>query len=136
MAEDFDKSRYDRMRSDYRAYRVFTMGLAKALAAKRPCNPEALALAATSLTELGYYREGLTYDERLYKLRPRDPVVVYNLACSLALVGDDAAAFSRLEDAIRLGYRDAESIAADDDWAKMRDDPRFKELLQFAKDAR
>ena len=132
---EFDQSRYEALKPGAREYLQFAADFGKAVAARRPCNAEALGMAASALTQLGYYQEGLAYDQRLFALRPRDPVVIYNLACSLALVGDDDAAFSRLEDAIRLGYRDAASIAADADWAKVRDDPRFKELLRFAKDS-
>ena len=127
-----DKQRFNALNAAEREQWQFSADFGRAVLKKRPCNPEALAMAATALTTLGYYAEGLEYDRRLYALRPRDPLVVYNFACSLALTGATDEAFSRLEEAINLGYDDAQQLNRDPDWDKVRGFERFQELLLLA----
>ena len=57
------------------------------------------------------------------------PTAWYNLACSLALTGQADDAFAALEKAIALGYDDAEWMREDEDFAPIRQDPRFARLL-------
>ena len=100
----------------------------------RPGHAEALARAAEWLTELGYFEAGLALDRRLAQRRPRDAVVRYNLACSLALARPDepALALDELERAVALGYRDAARMAEDPDLASLRGHPRFAALARKA----
>jgi Flp pilus assembly protein TadD len=90
---------------------------------------DALVEYATVLTRLGRLEEGLEADRRLVALAPDDPTVHYNLACSLALVGQDSAALDELERAVTLGYRDAEHLLVDEDLAVLRGSPRFARLF-------
>jgi len=128
-----DKQRYNALSPAEREQWQFSADFGRAILKKRPCNPEALAMAATALTTLGYYAEGLEYDRRLYALRPCDPLVVYNFACSLALTGAVDEAFRRLEEAIHLGYDDPQQLNRDPDWDKVRGNERFQELLLLMK---
>jgi len=69
------------------------------------------------------------------KLLPDDPTWHYNLACSLAYFAKrQNEAFDELEKAIDLGFRDSEMIAADTDLKRLKDAPRYAELIQYAKD--
>lgn len=129
-----DAQRFSALKTAEQELLQFKADFARAVLGNRPCNPEALAMAANALTALGYYADGLEFDRRLYALRPRDPVVVYNLSCSLALVNDRDAAFAMLEEAIDLGYSDAAQMRQDPDWEKVRELPRFQELLARAED--
>ncbi len=95
----------------------------------RPDDPAQLAELAHALTLLGRHEEGLRVDRRLAALVPEDSTVHYNLACSLALCGDPAAALDELERAVELGYEDADPRAAEDDLASLNGEPRFEALL-------
>jgi Flp pilus assembly protein TadD len=60
-----------------------------------PDDAEVLEALGHLLTKSGRLREGLAADQRLVELRPDEPVAHYNLACSLALVGEKSAAIER-----------------------------------------
>ncbi len=98
--------------------------------ARKPDNLEVLVDLGHALTRLGRYREGLEVDRELARREPEDPNVLYNLACSLALTGDPDEAFRTLDRAILHGYDDADHLAQDEDFAGLRDDPRFAPLLE------
>ena len=96
---------------------------------ERPRNALALVDLGMVLTQLGRYQEGLAIDRRLVELQPEDSNARYNLACSLALVGECSQALAELEEAERRGYDDAEHLAADSDLDCLRGEPRFQALL-------
>lgn len=98
-------------------------------ARERPQNASALICLGMVLTQLGRYAEGLAVDRKLVELQPEDSGARYNLACSLALVGECALALAALEEAVRLGYDDREHLLNDLDLASLREEPRFRELL-------
>jgi Flp pilus assembly protein TadD len=98
--------------------------------ALHPDRVDVLAEYATLLTRLGRLAEGLEADRKLVTLAPEDPTVHYNLACSLALVGEGSAALDALERAVELGYRDAEHLLVDEDLAALRETPRFVRLVR------
>jgi tetratricopeptide (TPR) repeat protein len=81
---------------------------------------------------VGRYEEGLDVDRELAKRRPEDPGVWYNLGCSYALTGRIDEAFSALRRAIELGYDELAWMQKDEDLASLRDDSRFKALLNKA----
>lgn len=93
-----------------------------------PDNLEALGELAMNLTLLGRVDEGLEIDERLVKALPDDPMVRYNLACSLCLNGRPLEALDTLEEAAQLGYDDAAHMLLDEDLAALRKDQRFQRL--------
>lgn len=93
-----------------------------------PGNLEALGELALHLTQLGRVEEGLEIDERLVRALPDDPLVRYNLACSLCLNGRTLEALDTLEEAAQLGYDDAAHMLLDDDLAALRKDQRFQRL--------
>lgn len=64
---------------------------------------------------------------------PGDATWHYNLACALAYREQPGPALAELEKAIRLGFRDADGIAKDRDFARIRDLPRFAELVARAR---
>ena len=94
-----------------------------------PCNEEALMILGNTYTRRGEYEKGLSIDRRLARLRPGDPTVYYNLACSYCLLRKLDEAFTALGRAISLGYRDARHMTKDPDLANLRSDPRFGTLL-------
>ena len=82
------------------------------------------------LTQAGRIQDGLAIDRRLCELCPDESEVWYNLACSLALAGDREEALDTLEKAVCKGYSDAGWMLSDDDLEGLRNDPRFKKLLE------
>lgn len=123
------------MPKEEREYKWFCLEFCGLVLRRRSIHVDALSLAAEHLTALGYHHDGLALDEALAHMLPRDPGVIYNLACSLALVGNKDDAFLRLNQAVENGYRDLHHVAQDDDLESLRDDPRFTEILSHIEHA-
>lgn len=81
-------------------------------------------------TTKGMYEKGLNVDVKLAELKPADPLVHYNLACSHSLLGNTDAAINTLKKALDLGYKDVEHIERDHDLNNIRADKRYKELIK------
>jgi tetratricopeptide (TPR) repeat protein len=60
---------------------------------------------------------------------PDAPVVHYNVACMEALLGNTDAALASLGESLALSDRFKKNAAEDDDFAALRDDPRFQALI-------
>lgn len=97
---------------------------------EKPDYIDALIPLAEAYTKKGRYQEGLEIDKRLVKLRRSDPMIHYNLACSLALVGDSEDALLMLRRAIALGYRDLDHLRRDPDLKNLYGHPDFQELIK------
>jgi tetratricopeptide (TPR) repeat protein len=91
---------------------------------------DVLRAHGNNLTLKGRYRDGLDIDRRLIALRPNDPVVYYNLACSYALLRKPELALQALRRAVELGYHDFQFLRKDKDLDSIRHDPRFEQLLR------
>ena len=65
---------------------------------------------------------------------PGDSTWHYNLACALAYREQAGQALAELEKAILFGFRDAAAIEKDQDFSRINTLPRFKELVQKARD--
>ncbi len=124
-----DESRANRLEAGQRDYFSFSLEFCGKVLERRPLHPHALEIAASRLTELGFYTDALLLDQRLAELRPGDPAVFYDLACSYALVGYPDQAIEALASAVRFGYRDHRHMTRDDDLASLREDARFKEIV-------
>jgi tetratricopeptide (TPR) repeat protein len=91
---------------------------------------DALRVQGNNLTLKGRFVDGLQIDKRLVQLRPNDPLIHYNLACSFALLKRTDLALKTLRRAIELGYRDFRYMREDRDLDTVRNDPRFRQLLR------
>ena len=91
---------------------------------------ETMMALADLYTKKGLYREGLELDERLSRLRPEEPVIFYNLACSYSLLNDQYAALNAIRRAIELGYDDFEHLYNDKDLASLMADEQFRAYLK------
>ena len=80
-------------------------------------------------TRAGLVNEGLVTDRKLVELCPEDPMVWYNLGCSLALTGKTSEALEALKQAVNLGYDDAHWMSRDDDLKSLREEFHFNRLL-------
>lgn len=96
---------------------------------RHPENLDALGELGHVLTRLGRFEEGLEVDRILVGQCPGDPTALYNLACSLALLGRADEAVDTLEEAVRQGYTDLEHLEQDEDLANLHGLVRFETLL-------
>ncbi|MBI5149841.1 MAG: hypothetical protein HZA28_03615 [Candidatus Omnitrophica bacterium] len=94
---------------------------------------EALSALGDLYTRTGLHEQGLRLDERLYQLRPNDPIVLYNLACSYSLVNDRDKAFRAIKQAIHCGYDDFDHLARDSDLHNLLNDRRFARYFERLK---
>jgi tetratricopeptide (TPR) repeat protein len=90
---------------------------------------DVLRVHGNNLTAKGLYVRGLEADRRLVRLKPRDPLAHYNLACSYSLLHLSDAALVSLDTSIKLGYLDFEHMLSDPDLEHVRGDARFVVLL-------
>ena len=91
---------------------------------------EALAAIGDLYTRVGLWQKGLDVDLKLSKLRPQDPMVFYNLACSHALLGQAMTALSTLIKAVELGYADFDHLRQDSDLENLLKDAHVQEYIK------
>jgi len=89
----------------------------------------ALIPLADDYTRVGRYEDGLALDERLSALRPDDPLVRYNLACSYALTGQAEKSLAALREAIDLGYDDLDWMERDEDLDTIRSLQSYRDIV-------
>ncbi len=89
---------------------------------------EALQILGDDYTRRGMVEKGLEVDEQLSRLRPDDPLVYYNLACSYSLSERFELAAAALERALELGYRDFKWMSRDPDLRNLRLNPCYKKI--------
>lgn len=96
------------------------IGFIEGVVRRDPDFVEALQILGDDYTKRGRFLDGLKVDEQLARLRPADPTVLYNLACSYALTGDVDSAFAALHRALDSGYDDYKWLAQDPDLETLR----------------
>jgi tetratricopeptide (TPR) repeat protein len=104
------------------------IGFLEGLVDRDPAYIDALQLLGDDYTKRGKYGAGLRIDQKLAVLRPRDPLVFYNLACSLCLSKEYDKATEALERAIDLGYRDFRWLAEDPDLRDLRKQAAYRRI--------
>jgi tetratricopeptide (TPR) repeat protein len=107
----------------------FEISFYEKLLKKNPDFVNALIALGDAYTRRGRYKDGLEIDKRLTRLKPEDPIVYYNLACSYSLLKMADLCLAALKKTIHLGYRDFSFMEKDPDLQFIRQDPRYKELL-------
>jgi hypothetical protein len=104
------------------------IGFLEGLIRRAPSYVDALQVLGDDYTKRGKFLEGLKVDEALALLCPKDPTVLYNLACSYALTSQSERAVSALVLAIERGYRDFKWLLKDPDLHGVRRIPLFKKV--------
>ncbi len=90
----------------------------------------ALSRAASQKAQFGDEISTLNDIKRVLEIAPNDGLVLYNCACSYALLGKKEEAFELLKKTIKIGYKNIiEWVENDPDFEVFRDDPKFKEIL-------
>jgi tetratricopeptide (TPR) repeat protein len=87
------------------------------------------SFSAAPLARAGRFDEAIALMRRDAEADPDHPALLYNLACYEALAERRDDALEHLARAIELSPRFREFAESDEDFALLRDDPRFSEVL-------
>jgi len=96
----------------------------------RPDDPDTLVARGVTYSKLKRYDEALTDFNRSLEIKPNDPGTLYNLACVFSLRGKIDDALTYLKKAIKADEKYREMAKTDEDFDNIRDDPRFKKLME------
>lgn len=107
----------------------FEISFYQELLQTKPDHVDALTALGEAYTRRGLYEKGLEIDRRLTELKVHDPVVWYNLACSLSLLKRIDESLHAIQQAITLGYDDFEFLAKDPDLEALRRSPQFRRFV-------
>ncbi len=80
----------------------------------------------------GDYAYAVKLATAAHKHDPNDTVVLFNLACFNALLGNKDKAFEWLNQAVEGGFYAPNKLRDDPDLNNLRDDPRFQEIVDKA----
>ncbi|MBI4322942.1 MAG: hypothetical protein HY596_01555 [Candidatus Omnitrophica bacterium] len=108
----------------------FEIAFYQRLLNEKPNFVEALMALGEAYTRRGWHEKGLEIDRRLTQLKAQDPVIWYNLACSLSLLKRLDESLEALQRAMALGYDDFEFLAKDPDLDVLRRSPQFRRFLE------
>ena len=119
------------------AEQLFRKELAIEMRTLGPGFPDTLATMenlATTLAYEGRRDESIAlYEKALHSASKMDQPIQMQahstFAGGLGILGRPDEAFLQLQDAVKLGFIDADQLANDDDFKSLRSDPRFSELL-------
>ncbi len=95
-----------------------------------PTDARALSLGASALDDVGEREKALRWSRRALELAPEDQWVLINGACLRARAGLKEEALELLERSFARGWGKRDWIEHDPDYDSIRDDPRFKALLE------
>jgi len=95
-----------------------------------PNEPVAFNSRGVTYAELERYDEALADFNHSLGLRPDNPYTLFNLACLFSLMGRTDESLANLEKAILLDKENREKAKTDKDFDNIRDDPRFKKLME------
>jgi len=97
-----------------------------------PEDVRARILLASNKVSLGDEAAAIRNLEIAVALRPRDSNVLYNGACTYALLSRKPEALEMLRRAIAAGYQNIDWLTRDPDFNSLREDPEFQQILQSA----
>ncbi|HEV2593453.1 MAG TPA: hypothetical protein VGU02_16340 [Gaiellaceae bacterium] len=75
------------------------------------------------------YAGALAAVKGAFEAHPGNPLVYYNVACMESMLGHHDEALAALEESLSKWPKYKELAAGDDDFASLRDDPRFQALV-------
>lgn len=96
----------------------------------QPDETRALYLTATPLIRIGREEDARKWVERALFIEPDDPSLLYNVACFYAQAGEIEKALDCLEMADLASMANVSWIENDADLDPLRDEPRFKRILE------
>lgn len=95
----------------------------------RPDDVRALLMNAEAQYVLGERTKAMERIDQAYAIDPNDVCTLYNSACVFALDGEIDRALRAIEGAVRGGYTYREWLEHDADLVHLREEPRFRELM-------
>jgi len=119
--------------------RYATLGIKRAEEALRqhPENSRPAQLGAPTLAKLGNVPKALEWLDRTQILDPEDPLVIYNAACTYALIGEHDKAFDALDRWSNVSGSEQEAwMETDSDFDPIRPDARWTALEGKLRDRR
>ncbi len=99
-----------------------------------PDDVRAVSLGSGALYVLGDHARALEWNDRALSMDPEQVPILYNAACTYAMLGQKIKALDCLEKAFRQGFGHVEWMAHDPELASVRDHPRFKALIGLETD--
>ncbi len=97
-----------------------------------PDSPSTLYNRGITYRHLERYEEALADYASALQLKPGYPRPLYNSACVLSLMGKSDESLSYLQKAIDADEKYRQMAADDSDFDNIRDDPRFRRLIEGA----
>jgi len=98
-----------------------------------PVDGRALSLGAFYLLEEGHQARAEEWSERALALAPDDMSALINGACLRARLGQKERALDLLEQVLARGWGKRDWIEHDEDYDTLRDEPRFRALMERLK---
>ena len=95
---------------------------------QNPDDARAKLFYAMTLLELGRREEAIAEGTAALELAPGDSLMLYNVACLYAQLGEKKKAIATLRDAIAAGVTNFQWMIRDPDLTCLHDDPEFVEL--------
>ncbi len=94
-----------------------------------PEDARARGLVASYYSELGRTEDAKREATLAMTLRPNEPLILYNAACTFCKMNQKSEALDALSKAWRVGYRDSDWVWRDPDLAILHDEPEFGRLF-------
>ena len=116
-------------RQDEMRVRLGALGTLERHLKLNPHDTRAIYFAAQNLYRIGEREKAIAMAEEAMEYGVNEPVVLYNVACFYTGLGDTERAMELLEAAVAKGWGDRAWMENDSDLQPLRDNPRFKALL-------
>jgi len=94
-----------------------------------PDDARACQLGAVTASNVGQSEAAVEYAKRALAINPEDPLLLYNISCTYAVLGNADEALSCLESAVDKGYGQKNWLVQDSDLDSLRELPRFQNIL-------
>jgi len=95
-----------------------------------PDDPRACILGAVANAIVKNEDRAVEFARRAMEVDPDDPMLLYNVACTYAQLGRTDDALEALERGVEKGWGDKNWIEHDSDLDSIRDNPRYKAIVQ------
>ena len=121
-------SQLGRESEQFEANRLFLENIEKYVDL-HPDDGRALAFGSYALAEAGQVERARDWASRALEAGKDEPAITYNIGCLHCLLGEHEEAIGFLERAVEHGYGHRGWLENDSDLAALRDQPRFRALL-------
>jgi adenylate cyclase len=95
-----------------------------------PDDARAWNLGATILAALNETERAIEFMRKAVAIDPDDPQLLYNVACTYAVLGRSEEALTSLEHAVDNGYGHKDWLSHDPDFDSLREMPRFRAIVE------